>query len=82
MEHVSAVVHGENGARIFFPKLTIQEINVMRGHSEKYPSENHGSRRADRMPDQGGRRSQEAEKTRRAHETGPRPQEAKTVKQK
>lgn len=41
----------------------------MKAHSEKQPSENRGTRRADRISDQGGRRSEQAEKARKAHGT-------------
>jgi hypothetical protein len=54
----------------------------MKTHDEKQSSQNQGTRRADRMSDQGGRRSQEAEKARKAHESEPRPTEPETSKQK
>lgn len=57
----------------------------MRQHSEKHPSENSGTRRADRMPDQGGRRGQEADKARQEREqseAAKRTPEPETIKQK
>lgn len=54
----------------------------MRNPSEKKPVENNGSRRADRVPDQGGKRSQDAEKARKENESKPQPPESETIKQK
>ena len=54
----------------------------MKPHSEQQPSENRGTRRADRISDQGGRRSQQAEKARKEHHTGPESDTSKTSKSK
>jgi hypothetical protein len=47
----------------------------MRRGSEKQSSANKGTRRADRMSDAGGRRSQQAEASRKEHGTEARPSE-------
>lgn len=54
----------------------------MKSHPENQPSENRGTRRADRVPDQGGRRSQQAEKARQAHQSAPPPGESGTSKER
>jgi hypothetical protein len=54
----------------------------MKPPTEKQSVENQGTRRADRMSDQGGRRSQQAEKSRKEHKSGVRPDEVNATKQK
>lgn len=54
----------------------------MKPRDENQSSQNRGTRRADRMSDQGGRRAQNSEKIRREREAAPRPTESKTLKQK
>lgn len=54
----------------------------MKPHSEKQSVENQGTRRADRVSDQGGRRSQQAEKSRKEHGTGAPAEANRTPKPK